>query len=324
MDCARVDAVLNEHGVASLGRAERKALDDHVRACGRCADAWLVHEALTGQPEIEVPAGLFDRVSGAVGERPIAATSAWARRGPIGIGLGLAAAAAVLAGVLFLSPGREAGVDSPGRASPIASPLAGRTFVEGEHYERLPLPAPDVAPGGRIEVAEFFMFGCPHCYDFESFFGPWCEAHADSVDVVRVPVMFNSLSRLHARAFYTAEVLGVEDTLHRELFAELHDRGQRLDSEASLRAFFARFGVSASAFDEAFNSNAVRTRMLVAESLGSRYRISGTPSLVVNGEFLVTPRLSGSFETMLAVVDQLVRRLIVDDEVFVQGDVDVR
>lgn len=153
MNCADVDSALNEHRVSSLGRAERKALDDHVRTCDRCAAALLADEMLRAEPPIDVPAGLLERVRRAVadaGSSSSAGAQAPAagrpvfrpgRRGALWLG---AAAAVALAAMLVVSPPQEREtVSSTGSPDPIGMTLAGgqgaSRFVEGQHYLRLPV-----------------------------------------------------------------------------------------------------------------------------------------------------------------------------------------
>jgi thiol:disulfide interchange protein DsbA len=123
---------------------------------------------------------------------------------------------------------------------------------------------------------------------------------------VRVPAVWNSVLQLHARAFYTAEALGKSDEMHAEFFREIHERGNALDSEAKLLAFFGRFGVDATAFQSAFDSFAVQAKLQRADELNRRYRIQSVPTIIVNGKYTTSGDGVGNYEEWLQVVDELV------------------
>ena len=122
--------------------------------------------------------------------------------------------------------------------------------------------------------------------------------------LTRVPVVWNDEAELHARAFYTAEVLGKLDAMHAAFYEEIHTRGNRLASAAAFAEFFERFGIDAATFNEAFNSREVDARVQRAVALGREYGIRATPSLVVGGRYSTNPSLAGT--RMLAVADYLV------------------
>jgi len=88
------------------------------------------------------------------------------------------------------------------------APVGERRFREGAHYELLTPQQPTSTDGDMVEVAEVFMYSCPHCFTFEPYLEQWSEGKADYVNFVRIPAAWNSLAELHARAFYAAEVLG--------------------------------------------------------------------------------------------------------------------
>jgi thiol:disulfide interchange protein DsbA len=126
------------------------------------------------------------------------------------------------------------------------------------------------------------------------------------VSFVRVPAVWNPTLLLHARAFYTAEALGKGAEMHAEFFREIHERGNRLDSEPALQAFFARFAVDAAAFKTAFDSYAVQEKLQRADELNRRYRIESVPTIVVNGKYTSDAPMVGSYEELLTLVDELV------------------
>lgn len=190
-------------------------------------------------------------------------------------------------------------------SDPGSAPTTGR-FEMGEHYTRLSPTQPTSSNPDQVEVAEVFWYGCPHCFDFDPLLERWRQQQPDFVNFVRIPAVWNPLLQLHARAFYTAEALGKGAEMHGEFFREIHERGNRLDSEAALAQLFARFGVDAAAFKTAFDSFAVQAKLQRADELNRRYRIESVPTIVVNGKYTSDAPRAGSYEELLTLVDELV------------------
>jgi thiol:disulfide interchange protein DsbA len=187
-------------------------------------------------------------------------------------------------------------------------------FEEGKHYTRMVPTQPTVGGADKIEVAEFFWYGCPHCYDFEPSINAWAERQPANVRFVRIPAMWNGLVQLHARLYYTEEVLarnGVikEPAVFRDaVFQEYHRRGNRMTTEASIAKLFERFGVSADEFSRTWNSFEVAQKLRIAEDLARRYSISSVPAVVVNGKYRSGGAEAGSYPKLLEVTDELVAR----------------
>jgi thiol:disulfide interchange protein DsbA len=122
--------------------------------------------------------------------------------------------------------------------------VAEDNYVEGTHYDLI-TPAMRTADADKIEVAEFFWYGCGHCYSFEPIVGQWQKTLADDVDFRGIPAMWGGSMELHAKAFYAAEVLGVRDSMHMVLFQAMNVDRKRLSSESEIAALFSANGVSA-------------------------------------------------------------------------------
>jgi thiol:disulfide interchange protein DsbA len=200
----------------------------------------------------------------------------------------------------------ESAVEEPElvASDPSGAPTTGR-FELGVHYLRLSPTQPTSSSPDQVEVCEVFWYGCPHCFNFDPSLERWRESKPDYVSFVRVPAVWNPLLQLHARAFYTAEALAKGDEMHAEFFREIHERGNTLDSEAKLQEFFGRFGVNATAFKTAFDSFGVHTKLQRADELSRRYRIQSVPTIIVNGKYTTDGGQAGSYEELLALVDEL-------------------
>lgn len=204
------------------------------------------------------------------------------------------------------SAGVEATVAEPELVAtdPAGAPSTGR-FELGAHYLRLSPTQPTSSSPDKVEVAEIFWYGCPHCRDFDPYLESWQQIKPEYVSFVRVPAVWNPLLQLHARAFYTAEALGKGAEMHAEFFSEIHERNNYLDSEEKLQAFFGRFGVDAATFASTFSSFAVQTKLQRADELSRRYRIQSVPTVIVNGKYTTDGGQAGSYEDLVALIDEL-------------------
>lgn len=187
----------------------------------------------------------------------------------------------------------------------VTAQAAASRFEAGVHYHRLSPPQPTSTDADQIEVAEIFMYSCPGCYGIAPYFEQWTKTKPDYVNLVRIPAQFHRIATLHAQAYYTAEALGKIEEMHSAFFTEFHVNNNALDSEDLLRQFFARFGVSEQAFDSAWNSFSVRTRMTRGRELAGRYSVGETPTVVVQGKYLITGRMAGTYQSWFEIIDTL-------------------
>lgn len=187
-------------------------------------------------------------------------------------------------------------------------------FKENQHFVRLVPTQPTVGGADKIEVAEFFWYGCPHCYTFEPYINGWAANKPSNVRFVRVPAMWNRGLELHAQLYYTEEVLvkngAIKDpaAFREAIFVEYHRRGNRMGSKDAIQQIFARFDVSADDFERAWSSFEVNQKMRVAADLARRYGIASVPMMVVNGKYRTSGTEAGSLDTLIEVIDELVAR----------------
>ncbi|MFE8070562.1 thiol:disulfide interchange protein DsbA/DsbL [Marinobacteraceae bacterium S3BR75-40.1] len=181
-------------------------------------------------------------------------------------------------------------------------------WEEGTHYTKLPTPVGTDHPD-KIEVAEVFWYGCPHCYNFKPKVEEWAKDLPDDVEFVLWPAALNPSWQNHARAFFVAKVLGVLDKVHDPLFNALgRDHRRDLSSQEELADFFAKHGVDRERFNQAWNSFGVNT---LYEKIQSRIRgafVTGTPSMIVNGKYRVSAGQAGGHDEMLKIVDYLIEK----------------
>lgn len=180
--------------------------------------------------------------------------------------------------------------------------------IEGTHYVRLAKPAPVSVPAGKVEVVEFFWYGCPHCNALEPALEAWIKRLPADVVFRRVPVAFGAVHESHQRLFYTLEAMGQLAAVHPKIFAAIHVQRQRLDREADQLAFLKAQGVDTARFAELSKSFSVQTKMRQARQLTDAYDIDGVPALGVHGRFYTAGSLAGDNVRALAVADVLIAR----------------
>lgn len=202
-------------------------------------------------------------------------------------------------------------------AAPLASAATpeqatGPAFVEGEHYKRLKEPR-DTGSPETVEVMEFFWYGCGHCFATESHIRGWLENKPEGITFTRVPATLSRNWLLHARAFYTAHKLGVDNQMHEAMFNAIHRERNPLRTPDDIAALFESVaGVSPEKFREAFNSFAVDNELVEADALARAYPLTGVPSFVVDGKYLTTAGMAGSYSALLEVVAMLSERELAD------------
>lgn len=179
---------------------------------------------------------------------------------------------------------------------------------EGVNYERLPV-AVETRDPKKVEVVEVFSYACIHCKNFQPLVTAWHAGAPEYVDFYQLPAAFDPTWAKLAQAFYAAEALGVTDKVHDLIFSGIHDRRVNLADPAELATLFKdAAGIEPDQFNQVFNSFSVRSRVQQADAKTRAYRVTGTPTLVVDGQFRVDARMAGGNEAMLRVVDYLVEQ----------------
>jgi thiol:disulfide interchange protein DsbA len=189
--------------------------------------------------------------------------------------------------------------------APSSAPTSAR-FKEGTSYKKLVPAQPTNVSPGKVEVTEVFWYGCGHCYALDPALESWkTKGKPAYVEFVRVPAMWNDATRMHARVFYTAELLGKLDELHTLIFREIHANGNQLNTVEKISTFFREHGVSADEFQKAFSSFAVESKLQRADFLNRRYRIEAVPTVVVNGKYTTGVGDAGGEQPLFALIGEL-------------------
>ncbi|MDJ0657483.1 MAG: thiol:disulfide interchange protein DsbA/DsbL [Xanthomonadales bacterium] len=180
-------------------------------------------------------------------------------------------------------------------------------FTPGVHYKLIE-PAQPTDSKDMVEVVEVFSYGCVHCANFQPYIEPWAEEQSESVSFSRVPVVFQRSWEPLARAYYAAESLGVLDKTHHALFDAIHKERRRIRGNEDIAALFESAGVPSADYTSAAKSFTVETKLRRGVTMASRWGVTGTPSVVINGKYLANGTMAGSYEGLMNIIDYLVTK----------------
>lgn len=168
--------------------------------------------------------------------------------------------------------------------------------------------AQPTAAKGKVEVIEFFAYTCPHCFELEPTLNTWAKKLPKDVVLIRQPVIFSDTWEPMARVYFALEDLGQVGNLHGDVFNAIHIDEIKLMQPEVFFDWAAKLGVDRNKLKDAYNSFSVNTKVARAKQLARSYRITGVPTLAVNGKYLTTASMTGSNERALAVVDELIKK----------------
>ena len=210
-----------------------------------------------------------------------------------------------------VAPAAEAATttETPAAAPIAVTPPSGPAPVAGTDYVEIPGGQAFAPAAGKVEVAEVFGYTCPHCAQFQPLIDSWKGKQPADVNVISVPAAFGGYWVTYARAFFAAETLGVLEKSHDAMFNALHvARSLNLQSTPEdIGKFYAQYGVDPKTFASTMKGFAVETKLNRAKQFAVRSKIEGTPSIVVNGKYLVSVDQRGP-EHMFNTIEHLVAR----------------
>ena len=180
-------------------------------------------------------------------------------------------------------------------------------FAQGNgKYTELKPPQPVDTAGKKVEVAEFFWYGCPHCYNLEPLLETWVKKLPPDVQFRRIPAVFNERWGHDAAIFYTFEALGVLERVHRPFFDAIHLNHLRTDSQPAMTEWLKKNNIDPNKFFDTMKSFGVQSKTRRAVQLTTAYKIDGTPAMAVQGKYTVSAEQGGTREGMLDTVSSLV------------------
>jgi len=185
--------------------------------------------------------------------------------------------------------------------------LAQRVPVQGREFVLLDPPQP-VATGERIEIIEFFYYGCPVCYEAQPHLARWLLKTGPAVSLRRVPAVSGEGWEAFAKVFYALESVGHLSRLHWPLYDNHHFDGRRLNEVKNLLDWLSQNGVDRNKFLDALNSPETAAKVANAQKMLDSYNVRGVPTFVVDGKFATSARMANGVKEMMDVVEHLVQR----------------
>ena len=189
----------------------------------------------------------------------------------------------------------------------VAVSAQAKSYEEGKEYNKLNT-ALATQTGDKIEVLEFFWYGCPHCFHLEPALEKWLKNKPDNVHFIRVPAPLNPSWMVHTKTYYALELMGVGEKYHQDLFTAIHTQRKRIFDQDSIADFLKDLGVDMDAFNNAYKSFAVEMRTRKAMQLGKDYQLRGVPMLTVNGKYVISADSAGSYDGMINVTKFLIEK----------------
>ena len=193
----------------------------------------------------------------------------------------------------------------------LAAGSASAQLVAGRDYQALKTPQPTDS-GNKVEMIEFFWYGCPHCAALQPSLQAWLKRKPADVDFKRQPAVFQESWVPLTQLYYTLEAMGLVDKLHHDVFAAIHEQKVRLQDPKVLQDWIASKGVDRQKFNDTFNSFSVQSRSKRASDVTRAYDIPGTPAIVIDGRYLTAPSMilksdnSVDYDRYFKVVDQVI------------------
>lgn len=197
-------------------------------------------------------------------------------------------------------------------ALPAEGQLPGGKWTAGTNYKVVSPSQPTGVAPGKIEVIEFFWYGCPHCFALEPAVGSWLKNKPLYIEFVRAPVTWDEVHRAHARLFFTLKGLGKGDELHGKVFAEIHVNrqplyapGDPLQTQREQLQFAKDNGISEADFTKAYTDFSVQTALARADDLVRRYRIDAVPTFVIAGKYETDLQMAGGESNLFQMINDL-------------------
>ncbi len=191
-----------------------------------------------------------------------------------------------------------------------AMKLESSSFIEGQHYVKLNPPMQTDVAEGKIEVAELFWFGCPHCYSMEPEIVKYKASHPDYVEFKQVPAMLNPSWAADANTFFIADILDPQEkkNLVGKIFDSIHKEKRRLRSPKAVVRFFVEQGYTEKQIEDVKKSMAFQTKLVRAQEFGRGAQANSVPTMIVNGKYRTSPHMAGGNQKVMEVVKMLAEK----------------
>lgn len=184
--------------------------------------------------------------------------------------------------------------------------FAAESFKEGVDYDKLDTPV-RTSDAGKIEVLEFFWYGCPHCFEMESHLKEWLARIPDDVYFIRKPAVLNKSWEVHGRGYYVAQAQGILEESHGALFNAIHLDKKSIKTKEDLANFYKDFGLEPDKFLKLYNSFSVSSDVSESHAMARAFRILGVPTVIINGKYVTTGKKAKSYKRWMDIINYLVQ-----------------
>ena len=185
-------------------------------------------------------------------------------------------------------------------------------FAVGGAWAQAPAPYSLLQPqqptdgSGKIEVIEFFWYGCPHCYSLEPAVNAWLKSAPKDVVFKRIPAYPSESWGEMAKVFYTLEAMGLLDQYHQRVFDAMHKENVNLANKRLREEWLAKNGIDVAKYNEVEKSFTVATKLARARQLTQAYKVDSVPRLFVNGKYFTSAEQAGGPDKVFPVVDKII------------------
>lgn len=189
----------------------------------------------------------------------------------------------------------------------INTPSARAEIVEGKDYSVLTNPQP-TQDSNKIEVLEFFWYGCPHCYSLHPHLKTWLMNMPGDVSFHYVPGILRANWVPAAKIYYAIEALGLTDTLHDKVYDAVHRDKMDLNNESVLFDWVEKHGIDRKKFENTYRSFAIQNQVARSTQMARQYQLNGVPALVINGKYLTSGRMGGTPQDTVKTLEALIEK----------------
>ncbi|MDA8327625.1 MAG: thiol:disulfide interchange protein DsbA/DsbL [Betaproteobacteria bacterium] len=187
----------------------------------------------------------------------------------------------------------------------ISTSPAQAAAIQNKDFTVLGVPI-ETDSGSKIEVDEFFWYGCPHCFNLEPGLNSWIKTVPKDVAIRRIPAVLNNSWAVQAKVWYALSALGLANKYHDDFFNAIHLDGLDARSEVSIFNWAGKMGINQQAFANAYNSFGVQSQVAHAVQLTKEAQITGVPTFVVDGQYVTSESMTGGevalFQTLNALI----------------------
>ncbi len=181
-------------------------------------------------------------------------------------------------------------------------------YIEGKHYTVLD-PVIDTNNRSQVVIYEFFSYKCPHCSTFQAFMDPWHKKQGPHVKLIRIPVEFQPGWDILAKAYFTAEALGIIDKTHKALFDAIHKQRKHFRKIEDLAQWYSdNFNIDKKKFLSTSKSFMIDSKLRQAKNLVLKMKIHSTPTLIVNGKYRPNVKVLEGYPAVLTLVDYFIEK----------------